>query len=164
MARLVKRETPMFQPLVYTEPFNLFGSVDRAFDRLFEAWPAFLPVRWPLATSTISDSYIPVDEYYQEGSLVIRAEVPGIDPDKDVDLTVTGGMLTMKVERHQEETVEEERYLRREIHRGSFERTLALPEGVTESDVKATYKDGILEIVVPKADVEPVRRVAISKS
>ena len=71
----------------------------------------------------LTESFIPVNEYYQDGSVVIRAEMPGIDPDKDVDVTVTGGMLHIKAERRQEENVVEEHYLRREIRRGSFERT-----------------------------------------
>src|SRR5579859_310748 len=158
MALLVKRETP-------AESLDLFGTVDRAFERMFDRWPVVLPLRWPVATTThwLTESYIPVNEYYQDGSFVIRAEIPGIDPEKDVDLTVTGGTLHIKAERRQEEKVEEEHYLRREIHRGSFERTLTLPEGVTEADVTATYKDGILEIVVPKAEIEPTKKIAISK-
>jgi len=163
MALPVKRETPAVQP---AESFDVFGSVDRAFERMFDRWPTFLPLRWPVATAThwLTESYIPVNEYYQDGSYVIRAEIPGIDPEKDVELTVTGGMLHIKAERRQEEKVEEEHYLRREIHDGSFDRTLPLPEGVTEADVTATYKDGILEIVVPKAEIEPAKKIAISKS
>ncbi|HLY83002.1 MAG TPA: Hsp20/alpha crystallin family protein [Acidimicrobiales bacterium] len=163
MALLAKRETPAVGP---AGSLDVFGGVDRAFERMFDRWPTFLPLGWPVATTThwLTKGYIPVNEFYQDGSLVIRAEIPGIDPEKDVELTVTGGMLHIKAERREEEKVEEEHYLRREIHRGSFERTLTLPEGVTEADVTATYKDGILEIVVPKAEIEPAKKIAISKS
>jgi HSP20 family protein len=163
MALLVKRETPAVRP---AESPDVFGSLDRAFERMFDRWPTFLPLHGPVATTKhwLAESYIPVNEYFQDGSFVIRAEIPGIDPEKDVELTVTGGMLHIKAERREEEKVEEEHYLRREIHHGSFERALPLPEGVTEADVTATYKDGMLEIVVPKAEIEPAKKIAISKS
>jgi HSP20 family protein len=166
MARLMKRETSVVRPSEYVESLDVFGSVDRAFERMFEMLPTFVPLGWPMATARrwLTESYIPVNEYFQDGSLVIRAEIPGIDPDKDVELTVTGGMLHIGVERRTEEKVEEEHYLRREIHQGSFERTLPLPEGVTETDVKATYKDGILEIVIPRAEMEPAKKIAIAKT
>ena len=80
-------------------------------------------------------------------------------------MTVTGGMLHIKAERRQEENVVEEHYLRREIQHGICSRgTLPLPEGVIETDVIATSKDGILEIVVPKSGIEPAKKIAISKS
>ena len=163
MARLMKRETPVVRPTEYAEPRDVFGNVDRAFERMFDVLPTFVPLGWPVRR-WLTESMIPVDEYYQDGSLVIRAEIPGIDPDKDVELTVTGGMLHIQVERREEENVEEERYVRKEIHQGSFERTLPLPEGVTERDVKATYRDGMLEIVIPKAEIEPTKKIAITKT
>ena len=166
MAGLVKRETTVVRPAGYTDPLVVFGRIDRAFERMFGMWPTFLLLRGPVATAQhgLTESFIPVNEYYQDGSVVIRAEMPGIDPDKDVDVTVTGRMLHIKAERRQEENVVEEHDLRREIQHGSFERTLPLPEGVTETDVIATYKDGILEIVVPKSGIEPAKKIAISKS
>jgi HSP20 family protein len=163
MVRLIKHETPG-TPTEYAKPAVALGSFDRAFDRMFDQWPTFLPVRWSVpVVGRMAERYLPVNEYYRDGSLVIRAELPAIDPDKDVDITMTDGMLHIKAERRQEEKVEQDRYLRREIHYGSFERTLALPEGVTEADVTATYKDGILEIVVPPAEKEPAKKIAIAK-
>ena len=166
MTRLAKREIPVVRPTEYMEPLDVFGSMDRAFDRVFGLWPSLLPFRWPVATARHlrTESFIPVNEYNRDGSLVIRAEIPGIDPDQDVDLSVAGGMLHIKAERRQEEKIEEEHYLRKEIHHGSLVRTLPLPEGVTETDVKATYTDGVLEIVIPKAETEPATKIAISKS
>ena len=163
MARLVKREPPVVRPTGNAEPTDAFGRFDRVFERMFDLRPTFWPVRWPLLTAGwMTENYLPVNEYYRDGSLVIRAELAGIDPDNDVDLTVTDGMLHIKAERRQEEKVEDDRYLRRETRYGSFERTLPLPESVTEADVTATYKDGILEIVVPKAEPEPAKKIAIS--
>lgn len=81
--------------------------------------------------------------------LVVRAELAGIDPDKDVEITVEGPMLRITAERREQEQSEGRDYVRKEFRYGSFTRTFPLPEGVTETDVKATYKDGILEVRVP---------------
>jgi HSP20 family protein len=90
-----------------------------------------------------------VEEFDQDHTLVVRAEMPGIDPDKDVEVTVADGMLTIRAERTEEEETTKKHFHRREIRYGGFSRTLPLPEGVREGDIKASYKDGILEIQVP---------------
>jgi HSP20 family protein len=82
-------------------------------------------------------------------TLVIRAELPGIDPDKDVEITIDDGMLHIHAERRQEEKVEEKDLYRSELRYGAFTRTLPLPAGAGEKDVDATYTAGILEIRVP---------------
>lgn len=165
MARLAKRETPVVEPVGKGEPVDVFGPIDRAFERMFGAWMTSLPFRRPVATARqwLADAFIPVDEFHKDGYLVVRAEIPGIDPDKDVELTVSEGMLHLCVERREEEQVEEEHYVRHEMHYGSFERSLPLPEGVSESEVEAAYKDGILEIRIPEGHPAEVTKIAISK-
>jgi HSP20 family protein len=100
---------------------------------------------------------IPVDEYEEEGALVVRAELPGIDPETDVELSVSDHSLHIEAERREEEKVKEKGYVRHEVRCGSFARTLPLPEGVTETDITANYKDGILEIRIPAPEVEPAK-------
>lgn len=82
--------------------------------------------------------------------LVVRAELPGIDPE-DVEIEVTEGLLTIRGERKAEEEREDEGWLIRESSYGSFERAMALPDGVKAEDIKADYNEGILEVHVPKA-------------
>jgi len=89
-----------------------------------------------------------VDEFREDSTLVVRAELPGVDPEKDVELSVSDGMLHIEAQRRMEDKEEGKGYLRRELRYGSFARTLPLPEGVTDEDVSATYKDGILEVRV----------------
>jgi HSP20 family protein len=93
--------------------------------------------------------FLRLEEYVEEDMCVIRAEMPGIDPEKDVEITVHDGIL--HVEAHREERMEEERPsgFKSEFHYGRFERNIRLPEGATEADVKASYKNGILEVRVP---------------
>ena len=97
-----------------------------------------------------------MDEYRDDDVQVIRAELPGIDPDKDVELTVAGGMLRINAERRTEEQTEEKGVIRREMRYGSFTRSLPLAEGATDEDIDASYKNGVLEIRVPVA--QPVAR------
>jgi HSP20 family protein len=144
------------------EPVDPFG----AFDRMFDLWPMMRPFRFPtlMARRWVSDEFIRVDEYEEDGVLLVKAELPGIDPDKDVDVTVTDGMLRIEAERRQEEHKEGTGYVRREMSYGSFTRTLPLPEGVSESDIKASYEDGILEIRVPAPEPVTGTKIPISKS
>jgi HSP20 family protein len=133
-------------------------------DRVFDDWMKALSLSRPLLLGRwFPDGSIHVDEFRDDGSLVIRAELPGIDPETDVELTVADGMLTIDAERHEDATVEEDGYLRRELRCGSFTRTLALPAKVTEGDIKATYTDGILEVRVPIPEPVPAMKIPIGK-
>jgi HSP20 family protein len=137
-------------------------------DRLFDEWMRALPMRRPVAVSWDwpGEDLIRVDEYRDRNTQVIRAELPGIDPDKDVEITVTDGMLRISAERRVEEKTEDKGYIRHEMRYGSLTRTLPLPDGATESDITAGYKNGILEIRVPVAEppaaAEPTK-IAVTK-
>jgi HSP20 family protein len=105
-----------------------------------------------------------VEERMDGDALVVRAEMPGIDPDKDVTISVTGNMLHLQAERRREEKHEEGGHVRSEFSYGSFRRILPLPVGATEDDVKATYKDGILEVRVPiDGKAAAARKVAVQR-
>lgn len=86
-----------------------------------------------------------IEDRLDEDRYVLRAEIPGIDPEKDVAITVTEGVLTIKAERKEEVTEKG----RSEFHYGSFMRQVTLPQNAREDDLSATYKDGILEVAVP---------------
>lgn len=120
-------------------------------DRLFEEWMRTQPMRRLLGAETPGEEIIRVDEYRDDDVQVIRAELPGIDPDEDVELTVSGGMLRIDAERRVEEQSEERGVTRREMHNGRFTRSLPLAEGATGEDIDASYADGVLEIRVPVA-------------
>ncbi len=89
-------------------------------------------------------------EQFQDGStLVVRAEVPGIDPDRDVDVSVSDGMLHIRAEREEKSEHKSKAGYRSEFRYGSFSRSIALPAGAREEDITATYKDGVLEVRAP---------------
>jgi HSP20 family protein len=92
-----------------------------------------------------------LEELEEDGTWVVRAEMPGIDPDEDVEITVDKGALTIEARRREtkKEGSEESGSYRSEFRYGRFTRRLHLPAGATESDVKASYNDGILEVRVP---------------
>jgi HSP20 family protein len=129
---------------------DLVGWFNRM-DRMFEEWMRSLPMRRPFGMTWDWPGHevIEVDEFRDGDTEVIRAELPGIDPDKDVELTVADGMLRIKAERRVEEKTEDRGYTRHELRYGSFMRMLPLPEGASESDITASYNDGILEVRVP---------------
>jgi HSP20 family protein len=119
-------------------------------------WPGSMFGRWfgdwPESWRDLFDldqAGLRVEEYEEEGNLVVRAEMPGLDPDKDVEITVEGDTLRIKAERRQSSEMQTRRGYRSEFRYGSFFRTVPLPAGARGEDVAATYHDGILEVRVP---------------
>jgi HSP20 family protein len=101
---------------------------------------------WP---ATGGQQMIRVEEQRDDDKLTIRAEMPGIDPDKDVEVRVRNHAVEIRGERREESSSDEKGVRRSEFRYGSFFRVVPLPEGAKEGDVHASYKDGILEIDVP---------------
>jgi HSP20 family protein len=113
------------------------------------------------------------DVYARDGDLVVRFELPGIDPREDVTVTVEAGELVVKGERKEKTEVKEGRYYRLESYYGAFERRLPLPEGVDEGAIAANYENGVLKVVVtgatkkiepPKPKEIPIKAGATAKS
>jgi HSP20 family protein len=97
-------------------------------------------------------AWVPVvDVFNRDGDLVVRAELPGIDPEKDAEISVQDGVLTIRGERRHEDRSQGNGVYRVESSYGAFERTVPLPQDVKEEDMHASYENGILEVVVPKA-------------
>ena len=136
-------------------------------DRLFDEWFRSLPMRRPFGLDWPGEELIRVDEYRDGDTEVIKADLPGIDPAKDVEITAADGMLRIKAERRIEQDREDKGYTRHEIRYGSMTRTLPLPEGVSENDITASYRDGILEIrvpVPPKPEAKKPTTIPVSSS
>ena len=130
---------------------------DDVLDRFFGDWPEWLHRPFMVLAPRLAGNMLRVDDLQEGDAHVIRAEIPGIDPERDVEVTVENGVLHIAAERRQEDTAEGKDYHRRELRYGSLRRDLALPDGVTDADIKATYKDGILEVRVPlpkEADIK----------
>lgn len=130
-------------------------------------WPTWFGRRFghlPGAFASMFDeAAIKVEEYQEDDRLVVRAELPGIDPDEDVEITIQGDLLHIRAERTTETRTEEQKGFRSEFQYGSFARSIRLPAGAGD-DVTASYTDGILEVRVPIDRSEAVaKKVEISR-
>lgn len=97
-----------------------------------------------------------------EKEYVVTGEIPGIDV-KDLDVTLLDGRLTIKGEKKQETEEKDENYHRVERHYGSFQRSFLIPENVKKDKLEATYKDGILRLTFPKAEVSEAKKIEIKE-
>lgn len=101
-----------------------------------------------------------IDLAEKEGMLVLTAEVPGMAKD-DLEVTVDNGVLTLRGEKKEEETKEGADYHRVERRYGHFERRIRLPEYVDTAQIEATYKDGVLELRMPKTEAAKAKTIKI---
>jgi HSP20 family protein len=101
---------------------------------------------------------IRVEEYQEGERRVIRADLPGVDPDKDIAVTVGDGLLRLHGQRRAEE---HDRY-RTEIRYGSFERVLTLPVGTKPEDITAEYADGVLTVSMPAATQAAPQKIPVT--
>jgi len=111
------------------------------------------------------DSWLRVEEYREDGTLVVKAEVPGINPESDVEINLVGNQLQIGVRREERSEHKGKEGYHSEFRYGTFTRSVTLPPGVTQDDVRASYRDGLLEVRVPLPD-EPVsgpRRIPITR-
>jgi HSP20 family protein len=118
----------------------------------FDHWPDLFARRWPetFRNMPFGPEMFRMEHFYDDdGTFVLRGEMPGIDADKDVTITIDDGQMTIKGERHEHHEVDENDTFRSEFQYGSFHRTVRLPGGACIDDITATYRDGILEVRVP---------------
>lgn len=104
-----------------------------------------------------------VEEYVEDGNLVLKAEMPGIDPDKDVKISCNEGWLRIQAERKESSEHKDKEGYRSEFKYGSFTRDVPLPNGAKRTDIKASYKDGVLMVKVPMPEeVQSVSNIPIT--
>lgn len=131
-------------------------------------WPtSILPERWRrmFDLDLDQDGWLRMEEYRDGDDLVLRAEIPDIDPDKDVEVLVEEGRVTVRARREATDDRRGKSGFRTEFRYGELSRTVRVPPGVHAGDVRATYADGILEVRVPvPAERQPEQqRVAIER-
>jgi HSP20 family molecular chaperone IbpA len=114
------------------------GQLAEMFDWLEAPWTFLRPV---------AGHPMRVEDFVRDDSYVIRAELPGVDPEKDLEVTVTNGILTIKAERREERADQHHS----EFHYGTFSRSVTLPAGADDEHVEAVYGHGILEVTVKLA-------------
>ncbi|HHV61592.1 MAG TPA: Hsp20/alpha crystallin family protein [Firmicutes bacterium] len=134
--------------LIRWDPFDDLVSLRETINRMFDdtfarrGAPGFFGGRvWQPS----------VDMYETENDIVIKANLPGMDP-KDVDITLTDNAITIRGEMKQEKAIDDKAFHRRERMYGAFSRTLPLTSPVKREEAKASFKNGVLEVVLPKAE------------
>ena len=147
--------------IVRWEPFRDLVSLQDRMNRLFD--DAF---RGGGRTAADEDwtlgAWAPaVDIYEQDGNIVLKAELPGVNP-KDVDVRVENNILTLRGERKFEGDVKKESYHRVERAYGAFTRSFTLPNVVDTAKIKAEYKDGLLRMTLPTKEEAKPKQISIS--
>lgn len=135
--------------LIRWDPFQEMSALQERMNRLFSDVRAQAPVR---GEEIVQGAWIPaVDIFETNEAIVLKAELPGITA-QDISVEVKDNTLTLKGEKKFEKEVKEENYHRVERSYGSFQRAFTLPGTIHQEKVKAKFKDGILEITLPKVE------------
>lgn len=100
-------------------------------------------------------SWVRVEEFRDGPTVVVRADLPGVDPDNDVEITVSEGMLHLRAERREQTEEKAKDGYRSEFRYGSFSRDVTLPPGCRQENVTASYRDGVLEVRIPVPEEPP---------
>jgi HSP20 family protein len=134
----------------------------RPFNRNLNLFDDFFAPFSGVVNDTVARGYRPsVDIYEKEDRLCIEAELPGFDKE-NIKVDVNGRLLTIGGERVSNEAVKDENKYRRERHFGSFERSFKLPFEVNEEQISATYKDGVLTLLVEKPEEQKPKQITIN--
>jgi HSP20 family protein len=137
-------------------PFE-FERMRREMDRL---WDSFFEGK-PTRMAGEEREWVPsLDISETKGDLVVKAEIPGIDP-KDIDISLNEGVLTIKGEKKQEKEEKEEGYHLVERSYGSFTRSIRLPREIQNEKINASYKNGVIKITLPKTEEARKKEVKI---
>ena len=144
--------------IVRWDPFRDLAGLQERMNRMFDdSYRSGRGEDWALG-----GAWAPaVDIYEQDGNIVVKAELPGVDP-KDVDVRVENNTLTLRGERKLESDVKQENYHRVERSYGTFTRSFTLPSVLDQEKIKAEYKDGVLKVVLPKHEQAKPKQININ--
>lgn len=158
---MAKKEKGALVQREETKPVSPFAEMERYFEHFFRN--PFAMMTHPIMQSTMlkSADMSPSVDIFEEGDeVVVKAEIPGVEK-KDLDVSITENSLTLSGEKKQEQKVEKKDYHRIERSYGSFSRSFRLPDNVDGSKAKANFKDGVLEIRMPKTKETKKKKIEI---
>lgn len=136
----------------FRELTTLRDEMDRLWNRFFGDWPSLEPFRGEWVPS--------LDVSETKDDLVVKVEVPGLEA-KDIDISIINDVLTIKGEKKQEKEEKDEDFHRVERAYGTFSRSIRLPVDVDSNRIKATHKNGVLKIVLPKSEKAKSKEIKI---
>ena len=135
---------------------GFLGPSNQDFRRFFEDFDL------PILSSEGREFTPALDVSETEKELIVKAEVPGMEK-KDIDISLSDGVLTIKGEKRQHRQEQSEHYYTAERRYGSFSRTMPLPVEVDTNKVDATYKDGVLKITLPKSETAKPKKIEVKR-
>ncbi len=137
------------------EPMKELSSIQREMDDFFKrVFGTFSPAGF-FKREFASEWYPALNCFYKEGRFIVNADIPGLDP-KEIEISIAGNVLTIRGERKSIVDEKKEGYVFHETSYGTFERSMTLLDGVEADKVKASYKNGVLELSMPaKAEALP---------
>lgn len=155
------KTSELARPLRAVSPFD---EMERFFESAFpRSWRRPFHSEWPSLGGFAASLELrapKVDVIDRDDQVILRAEVPGIEKN-DLEVTISDNTVTIKGQTKREEKEEKGEYYRCEMSRGSFSRTVALPDYVNSSDATAKFKDGVLELTMPKLEKAKRRTIKI---
>lgn len=137
------------------EPFKEMMTLRNAMDRLFE--DSFVR---PSVYLQETGGTLPLDVYQTPNEVVVKASLPGYKPE-EVDISITGDILTIKGEHKEEQKVKEENYWLRERRYGTFSRSITLPLEVVSDRAEASFDNGVLTLTLPKAEEVKPKQIKV---
>jgi len=140
---LARSETP--------RTLSPFAEMERMMEDFFRRPFSMFPAMWPKMGYSEAELSPAVDIFEQDDAVVVKAELPGMKKE-DINVELSDGVLRITGEKKREEKVEKKDYYRLERSVGSFERRISLPSGIETEKTKAAFKDGVLEIRIPKTE------------
>ena len=146
-----------WKPLRELAPFRDFERMRKEMDRF---WDSFLEGTMRRRGEDGTEWFPSLDVSETKNELVVKAEIPGMDS-KDIDISLSDGMLTIRGEKKQEKEEKEENYHFIERSYGTFSRSVSLPRDLKHDKISASYKDGVLRVVLPKSEEAKKKEIKI---
>ncbi len=149
--------------LVKWSPAREMEHIGRNMERLFNDFFETSPRKWYLLRPGNGKHGViapNMDIYERKDEFVVKAELPGVDK-KDIELTISHDNLTLKGEVKKEEEVKEEKYYSNERYYGTFKRAITLPHEIDSEKAEANYKDGVLEVILPKKEEAKPKEIKV---
>ncbi len=151
-------EITKYKPNGNKDILGPFGF-DRSIRQLFDSFMDF-PKEWDLPARPVGELFPKVDISESPQKYDIRAEIPGMNKE-DIKISVNKNVLVLSGEKKEEKKTEDKKYHRIESYYGSFQRSFVLPDGINADKVEASFKDGVLSVVVPKSEATKEKTVEI---
>ena len=133
-----------------------FLELRQTIDRVIEE--SFRPLRMLRGYEEVVP--FPVDVYQTEDEVIVKASLPGVNPE-DVDVSITGDVLTIKGEMKEEKEIKEEDFLLKEMRRGTFSRSINLPPNLEPEKAEAEFEKGILTVKIPRKEKEKPKTIKV---